>query len=72
MAYTCKRLKYQAYMQKFPQKYTHFSCITYNLHRNAESGTAIGGELLHRDHHNAAGEPRCADTVLLPYVSFDA
>ena len=70
MAYICKILKCQAYIQK-SHKITHI-LVANNVHRNAARGTAIGGELLHKDHHNAAGKPRCVETVLLPYVALDA
>jgi hypothetical protein len=70
MAYTCKRLKCQTTYKKF-HKSTH-TLVTKNAHRNAARGTAVGGELLHRDHHSAAGQPHCIDTVLLPYVSLNA
>jgi hypothetical protein len=70
MAYrpTCKRLNCQAYIQKVPQKYT---LVANKPHRNADSRTAVGGELLQWDQHNAAAKPRCDDTLLLPYVSLD-
>ena len=70
MAYTCKRLNVKL-TYKNSHRLTH-TLVANNVHRNSARETAIGGELLHRDHHNAPGEPHSVDIVLLPYVSLDA